>query len=125
MSSLESSAQQMASRVNPQVAQMDPATITLILTNVVPLLLSCLQRRSGAAVDVASVVTEAHRKNPHKLLRNVSYQVRMQARRDGQRITRDQADEIARAIIAQTLEEASQPLIQQMVAELTLEDEAE
>lgn len=125
MSSFESSAQQMASRVNTEVAAMDPATITLILTNVVPLLLNCLQRRSGAAVDVRSVVEHAHRRNPQKLLRDVAYQVRRQARREGRKISRDQAEELAKAIIEQTLAEDSGQVIQSMVAELASEAEAE
>lgn len=125
MSSFESSAQQMASRVNTEVAAMDPATITLILTNVVPLLLNCLQRRSGAAVDVRSVVENAHRRNPQKLLRDVAYQVRRQARREGRKISRDQAEELAKAIIEQTLAEDSGQVIQSMVAELASEAEAE
>jgi len=120
MSSFESTAAAMTDRVNQDVARMDPAIITLILTNVLPRLLDCWQRRSGSAEarDINVEIAKAYRENPKQVLRDVAYQVKLQARRDGNRINREQATALAQAIIDQAIAPQSEPIIEAMVHEL-------
>ncbi len=95
MADLQSHAQRIATRVDSSVG-LDPATIIAILTTVLPLLINCFRHEEPAPAEVAEAIRDAHARNPRRLQVRTTRSVKSESKT---KLTHDQAEEIAIAII--------------------------
>jgi hypothetical protein len=65
-----------ASRVNPREYGIDPATIILILTEVLPMIMDCFMPMNQSDQDVITRVKTLHRVNPRRLRRRLAAGIR-------------------------------------------------
>jgi len=79
-------------------------TVLVLLQTVIPAFLDCLARNDDTDPDtVFERVKTLYDKNPERLLRRTSRNCRAQARREGTRLSRAQADDMAIAIIVEAI----------------------
>jgi len=99
--------QQAAERVARRIPDgfgVDPMTVLVLLQTVIPAFLDCLARNDDTDPDtVFERVKTLYDKNPERLLRRTSRNCRAQARREGTRLSRAQADDMAIAIILEAI----------------------
>ena len=99
--------QQAAERVAERIPDgfgIDPMTVLVLLQTVIPAFLDCLARNDDTDPDtVFERVKTLYDKNPERLLRRTSRNCRAQARREGTRLSRAQADDMAIAIIVEAI----------------------
>jgi hypothetical protein len=99
--------QQAAERVARRIPDgfgVDPMTVLVLLQTVIPAFLDCLARNDDTDPDtVFERVKTLYDKNPERLLRRTSRNCRAQARREGTRLSRAQADDMAIAIIVEAI----------------------
>jgi hypothetical protein len=99
--------QQAAERVARRIPDgfgVDPMTVLVLLQTVIPAFLDCLARNDDTDPDtVFERVKTLYDKNPERLLRRTSRNCRAQARREGTRLSRAQADDMAMAIIVEAI----------------------
>ena len=91
-------------RVDAEAVGLDPATITLIITQVLPLLISCFKREEPSPQQIQKAVQRKTR-NPRlkaRFLRNLSHSIQEKSDTD---LTDDQADALAEAVLAETLQQ--------------------
>ena len=101
---IEKQAAAMAPRIPEGSVGIDPATIITIFTAVLPALIDCLHRNDDVdATTVAQRVADLNAKNPKRLLKRVASNVRKEARREGQHVSKEESYKMAHAIIDQTL----------------------
>lgn len=97
MSAVDAHAERIASKVDSNIVGLDPATIIAILTTVLPLIISCFKKQDEPdPAEVAEAVRDANARNPRKLLRRTARSVKHESKT---RLTQDQAEELAQAII--------------------------
>lgn len=95
--SLQANAERIAGKVDANLVGLDPITIVTILTTVLPLLISCFKKQDEPEpAEVAEAVRDANARNPRKLLRRTTRSVKHES---DVRLTTQQAEEIAQAII--------------------------
>ena len=99
--------QQAAERVARRIPDgfgVDPMTVLVLLQTVIPAFLDCLARNDDTDPDtVFERVKTLYDKNPERLLRRTSRNCRAQARREGTRLSRAQADDMAIAIVIEAI----------------------
>lgn len=94
---VEGQAKAIAARVDSNAVGFDPATIIIIFTAVLPLLLKCFQKEDQQTPDqVNAAIKSQHEKNPARLLRRTTVAVR---RESPKKMTRSQAEIMAQAMI--------------------------
>lgn len=104
MNETAQAAQRIAGRL-PEGYGFDPATITLLITTILPEILGCLFDNDDRTPDTyQDRVRAMNAKNPSRLLRRTALRVKREAlRKDRQRIDYDQAEVIAEAMIAEAM----------------------
>lgn len=91
-----------ASRVPDGSVGLDPATIITIFMTVIPLVTQCFMRNDEDDPQaVQAAVKEAHERHPRALLRRTTNRI---YRTSETPITKTQAEELAKATIAEALE---------------------
>jgi flagellar biosynthesis/type III secretory pathway M-ring protein FliF/YscJ len=104
MKTTEEQAKAIASRVSANVG-FDPITIITIITTVLPLIAKCFNRNDEAdPQQVQASVKRQHEKHPRALLKRTTNAYMREQKKAGERITREQAEELAKATIAQAIE---------------------
>lgn len=124
MNNVDLSVQQVVNRVDPTEAALPADLIDSLVGIVLPMLSDCFHRQSGATAEEAhAAFVKANAENPQKMLRRAAYQVRMQARREGRKITKEQSVVLARAIIAEACEPQNSQLFTDVVAEMSVQED--
>jgi hypothetical protein len=99
--------QQAAERVADRIPDgfgVDPLTILTLLQTVIPAFLDCLNRNDDTDPDsVFRRVNKMYDRNPGKLLRRTALNCQKEAKREGTRLSRAQAEDMARAIILEAI----------------------
>lgn len=104
MKTTEEQAKSIANRVSANVG-IDPITILTIITTVLPLIAKCFNKNDEAdPQQVQAAVKRQHEKHPRALLKRTTNAYLREQKKSGEKITRDQAEELAKATIAQTIE---------------------
>ena len=99
----QQAAERVANRI-PDGFGVDPMTVLVLLQTVIPAFLDCLNRNDDTDPDtVFERVKTLYDKNPERLLRRTARNCRAQARREGTRLSRAQADDMAIAIIVEAI----------------------
>lgn len=109
MSDTQQAAERIAGRL-PDGYGFDPATITMLITTILPQLLGCLfdndDTEPGYYQDRIRALNE---RNPVRLLRRTTRAVKVEAwRSDRERLNNDEAKAIAEAMIAEAM--AAEPV---------------
>lgn len=103
---VEGQAKSIAARVDANAVGFDPLTIITILTSLLPTLLKCFQKEDNQTpAQVNAAIKSQNENNPNRLLRRTVVAVR---RESPKRLTRSQAEEMAKAIIAEAVEATPQ-----------------
>lgn len=100
-------AQGAAQRVDAEAVGLDPAMITLILTQILPLIISCFRREEPSPQEIQRAVRRKTR-TPRlraRFLRNLSHSI--QEKSDTE-LTDEQADAMAEAVLEETLNQNPQ-----------------
>lgn len=93
-----------AKKVDSNKVGIDPLTIMTIFTGVVMPLLKCFMGNDEPdPVQVQAAVKERNARNPRALRRRTAAKVITEARANGHKLTKDQALEMADALIQETL----------------------
>ena len=96
-------AERVAERI-PDGFGVDPMTVLVLLQTVIPAFLDCLSRNDDKTPDtVFERVREMYDENPEKLLRRTTRNCLRKSRREGTRLSREQAEDMARAIILEAI----------------------
>ena len=99
----QQAAERVANRI-PDGFGVDPMTVLVLLQTVIPAFVNCLNRNDDTDPDtVFERVKTLYDKNPERLLRRTARNCRAQARREGTRLSRAQADDMAIAIIVEAI----------------------
>lgn len=94
-------ATRMAARVDSAEFGMDPATIAIIIANVLPLVLQCFARNDvGSPEFIRAEVERLERTQPESLRRRLARRIRGEA---DQPMTKRQSFLLAEAVIQETL----------------------
>lgn len=114
MSDIQSQAEAVAARIDTQEVGLDPATITLILTTVLPKLFSCLQDNDFVSSSTLQKRIEVlNEKDRPRLIKRTAIAVKKQHKAEQRKqpkrlrlpdLSNEQAVAMAIAIIDQTLE---------------------
>ena len=101
METLTRQAELAAARVDSNAVGMDPLTILMILTQVVPMIAACWKRDSTAnAADPYANLRSFHEKNPGGLRKKVARRIRAEAT---ERMEKWQSFQLADGVIQQAL----------------------
>ena len=94
----------------PEGYGFDPATITLLITTILPQILGCLFDNDDTNVnDYQNRIRALNERNPVRLLRRTTRAVKRESlRQDQQRLSNDEAKAIAEAMIAEAM--AAEPV---------------
>jgi hypothetical protein len=105
----QAAVKRIASRL-PEGYGFDPATITLLITTILPEILGCLFRNDDTdPYQYQSRVRALNERNPVRLLRRTTRAVKVEAWREKrQRLSDDEAKAIAEAMIAEAM--AAEPV---------------
>ena len=96
-------AERVAERI-PDGFGVDPMTVLVLLQTVIPAFLDCLNRNDDTDPDtVFARVRSLYDKNPERLLRRTTRNCLRKSRREGTRLTYEQAEDMARAIILEAM----------------------
>ena len=96
-------AERVAERI-PDGFGVDPMTVLVLLQTVIPAFLDCLNRNDDQTPDtVFARVQKMYDKNPKRLLRRTTRNCIARARDEGTRLTYEQAEDMARAIILEAI----------------------
>lgn len=124
MNNVDLSVQQVVNRVDPVEAALPADLIMSLIGIVVPMLTDCFHRQSGATAESAHAeFVRTNSENPQRMLRRTAYQIRKQARREGQKITKDQSEVLARAVIAEACEPQNSQLFTDVVSEVSAQED--
>ena len=109
MSETVQAAERIAGRL-PEGYGFDPATITLLITTILPQILGCLFDNDDTNVnDYQNRIRALNERNPVRLLRRTTRAVKRESlRQDQQRLSNDEAKAIAEAMIAEAM--AAEPV---------------
>ena len=126
MSETQQAAERIAGRL-PEGYGFDPATITLLITTILPEMLGCLFRNDDTdPSQYQNRVRALNERNPVRLLRRTTRAVKVEAWREKrQRLSDDEAKAIAEAMIAEAM--AAEPVFGAAVGrdvQQILEDES-
>lgn len=103
----EVQAKKIADRPEVAAVGFDPFTIMTILTTVLPLLAQCFQKTEELnPSQVAARVRAMQETHPNRLRARTMVAVKREAKKNGTKMTNEQAYIVADGIIAQTLETA-------------------
>lgn len=103
---VEGQAKAIAARVDANAVGFDPLTIITILTSLLPTLLKCFQKEDNQTPEqVNAAIVHQNKTNPRRLLRRTKVAVRNQS---PEKLTQAQAEEMAKAIIAEAVEATPQ-----------------
>lgn len=127
MSDTKQAAERIASRL-PEGYGFDPATITLLITTILPQLLGCLfDNDDTEPAYYQDRIRALNERNPVRLLRRTTRAVKVEAwRSDRERLNNDEAKAIAEAMIAEAM--AAEPVFGAAVgrdAVITLQSEGQ
>ena len=116
----QDAAERIAGRL-PEGYGFDPATVTLLITTILPEILGCLFDNDDRTPDTyQNRVRVMNARNPARLLRRTALKVKREAlRKDRQRLSYDEAAAIADAMIAEAL--AAEPVFSAAVGRNALE----
>ena len=96
-------AERVAERI-PDGFGVDPMTVLVLLQTVIPAFLDCLNRNDDQTPDtVFARVRKMHFRNPERLLRRTTRNCRARSREKGTRLTYEQAEDMAGAIILEAI----------------------
>ena len=103
---VKSTAERIAARVDAAAVGFDPITIITILLAVLPVMLKCFgQEDEPTPEKVNAAIKRQHESNPARLLRRTAVRVRQEAKqKENKRLSKDQAETLARAMIAEAVE---------------------
>jgi hypothetical protein len=102
MSLIEQQAERAAARVDSAAVGFDPITIITILTQVLPILLSCWNRNdSPDPAESAGKIRAYHNAHPNALRKRTARRIRAEA---AQPMEKYQSLQLADAVIAQAIE---------------------
>ena len=120
MSETVQAAKRIAGRL-PEGYGFDPATITLLITTIIPEILGCLFDNDDRTPDTyQDRVRAMNERNPVRLLRRTALKVKREAwRKDRQHLSYSQAEVIAVAMIEEAM--AAEPVFSAAVGRNALE----
>ena len=96
-------AERVAERI-PDGFGVDPMTVLVLLQTVIPAFLNCLNHNDDQTPDtVFARVRKMHFRNPERLLRRTTRNCRARSREKGTRLTYEQAEDMAGAIILEAI----------------------
>ena len=99
----QQAAERVANRI-PDGFGVDPLTILTLLQTVIPAFLDCLNRNDDTDPDtVFERVKTLYDRNPERLILRTTRNCRLQARREGTRLSYAQAKDMAMAIILEAI----------------------
>lgn len=102
MKTIKSQSEKAAARVDANAVGFDPLTIIIILTQVLPILLSCWNRNDSPEPAESSVKIRAyHNAHPEKLRKRTARRIRAEAK---QPMEKYQSLLLADAVIAQAID---------------------
>lgn len=114
MSDIKTQASAVASRIDSQEVGIDPATITLILTTILPQLFSCLKDNDGvSSSSTQDRIKALNDKDRPRLIRRTALAVKKNHKAEQRKkpkrlrlpdLTDEQAEALAIAIIDQTID---------------------
>lgn len=108
---IKESATAAAQRVDAESVGLDPVTIITILTQVLPALIACFRRNDESDPQEIHETVKAQCSTPRgrKALKNrMTVRIRRQQRAEGKHINKDVAEELAEAIIEESLSQNPQ-----------------
>jgi len=112
-----------ADRIDADAVGIAPGIIFSILSLVIPSLLSCLRGEEPNPDEVQAAVLKARERNPDRLQKRVRNRVTRKAKRQGQKLSREQADTMASAVINQACEVTSATVAACMAAAPDVDDD--
>lgn len=100
-----------AERVDAESVGLDPITVITILTEVLPALIACFRRNDESDPQEVHETVKAQCSTPRgrKALKNrMTTRIRRQQRAQGKHLNKDAAEELAEAIIEESLAQQSE-----------------
>jgi len=83
---------------------IDPVTIGLIFTNLIPMILNCFQKNDEVpAAEVYGRVRKMNQRNPRALKKRLRRSIIIQSQKDGVILTDDQIEKMSDAVIAEAM----------------------
>jgi len=109
---IRESATNAAQRVDAEAVGFDPATIIMILTNVLPLLISCFKRNdepTSAEIQESVAAQCSTYRGKKMLVRRTAVRIQRQHKKNhGEKMSHEQASALADAVIEECLEQNPQ-----------------